>query len=470
MCAADGLPLPGLQKPERYGRLRVPEDVLVRKRRNHSLAVFSKGKLKYSDSSTMEDTSASEITSNTPLPAYSSVPPSPAVRVPARSRMNMQYMGDMIPTEPTIPNRLCLSYGENANFYSEPEYQDYPQNTGPEFAADNPSDRATVMVYNDRGSYDYYDHNRPAPTPMRRQASTSPALSYVEEHPPSLHSSAAPSTVRDPRAPIDATQAIASEPGTRCRLSLSVHPEPTNDYRKMTLSPSPTSHDTYATRHLLKMLYNLPWVSHERVTARKRRSRPMSSWYHGMIGHSRRSSATLDLLSSGTPSSLGTQPSDRQKSRHHRSRHHQSSSRHHHRRRTEDSRRRKRDTGTSMGTTNTDANHHHHKKSSASPLIPSVYPYHYPPYPYPHSPPSQCPPRSSPNRQPPSQASGQRATSPRGPRGASQQPMMYAAPSAYSPYQPMMGRRSHDGHAHKHGQRQPTPGVPGTAQNIPGAF
>ncbi|KAF9477262.1 hypothetical protein BDN70DRAFT_115891 [Pholiota conissans] len=601
-----------------------------------------KNKLRPGDAYLTEGTSTSELTSST-LPAYSSNPSSPIVRVPGpgRTRMNLQRRGDGIAKEPTIPESSPLpevvrledqrhsnipsvrvtppsgSYGEDANIYGE-EYPDYPENPSIDPFTNNPGERTTYMVYNDRNSY-YYDRNQPAPASMQRQATTSPGLSYVDSQPPaSQHSSAAASTVRDIRPANDIVQSTAPESGARLSYAAptpqhatsysmpvgalqlssvptahslpqsqiepqnpvvhnsnadvapanligspqSVHPEPTIDYRKMSLSSSPTSHDTYTSatsfcdpsftscnrvERFFKMLYHMPWVSHNRVTVDylpgdgaskgRKKNRPMSSWYHGMVGNSRRSSASLDLLSSGTPPSvvsprtrslreslamaLGSPRSARQhkhssdrhgrhRNRHHRSHYHTSSSSHHHHHR-HGSGRRKRDTDTSMGTTNTGTNNI--QKPTSSPLIPPIYPFQFPPYPYPAF--SSFP---MPNPAPaavayqPTQAGGHKHRSPRGPRGATQQPMVYAAPATYPSYQPMMGTPQvfllqptppgqqtsppnvppslvpgvggHDSHAHGQasqvqsqqqgdpGQRQPTPGVQGqgNSQNIPGAF
>lgn len=134
---------------------------------------------------------------------------------------------------------------------------------------------------------------------------------------------------------------------------VSIHPAPTADYRKMTLSPSPSSHlslssggRTSATDHatstsgyydpsfasqlnmnrferFFKTLYHMPWISHARVTAdyapgegigRKpaKKLKAMNSWYRGLgqgrarAGDRRGSGGSLDLLSDGTASmSLG---------------------------------------------------------------------------------------------------------------------------------------------------------------------
>ncbi|KAF6759909.1 hypothetical protein DFP72DRAFT_844032 [Ephemerocybe angulata] len=158
-----------------------------------------------------------------------------------------------------------------------------------------------------------------------------------------------------------------------------------------------------------KTLYNLPWVSHGRVTIDYRPGaglegkneykamikKPMSSWYKRFSRSSRNGNAELDLLSSGTMSipdvtprtSLGTsllssipasprsnrtgrRSANGHESRPHKSGHSSGHRRHRHR------------------------NHRHRRRSMStieepsgdrrteSPMLPAVYPYAYPPYPF----------------------------------------------------------------------------------------
>ncbi|KDR79490.1 hypothetical protein GALMADRAFT_1242928 [Galerina marginata CBS 339.88] len=270
---------------------------------------------------------------------------------------------------------------------------------------------------------------------------------------------------------------------------VTAHPGPTADYLKMTLSPQPTSHNTVTTRtrtsyfrdpsftsdlspveRFFKMLYHMPWISHDRVTVdylpgeglgkmKKRKFRPMSSWYKSMMSRSRRSSATLDLLSNGTgtqASSLGAslaldfgspllgsrsqRSAEKKRTGHHKSHHHSSSRHHHHH---HNSHQRRRHTTTTMDTTDSEAQKYGEKRS-ISPLLPAVYPFQYPSYPYQAFPsfPMPAPPVAPfpPQGQAPHNQARERPVSPRGPRGEQQQqqqPMMYA-PAGYGAYQSMM--------------------------------
>ena len=161
---------------------------------------------------------------------------------------------------------------------------------------------------------------------------------------------------------------------------------------------------------------------------------------------------------------------------------------------------------TSMATsTNTNADAQHEAaKPASSPLIPTVYPFHFPPYPYPAF--SAFPvPAPAPAPVDATHSSHRSEKSPRGSRrkGHQQhkQPMVYASPPGYHPYQPMVAPPQvfllsptspmqaggglpaalvpggvHDGHAHaaqpenQQVQRQPTPAGQVGTQSIPGAF
>jgi len=211
---------------------------------------------------------------------------------------------------------------------------------------------------------------------------------------------------------------------------VSIHPEHTVDYRKMTSSP-PTSHMTLTTtttsyepsfsselnpvEKFFKTLYNMPWISSARVTVdympgegmgkmRKKKAKPATSWYRTMA--SRRSSTSLDLLSNGTATSRRTSLSasialafgsplagsrkplsevTTRSLQHKSSRHGHSSSRHrhrqHHRRHSRSGhRRRRRDTTTTTDTEYKAAGAMNMKPVS-SPMIPPPYPFQFS-YPY----------------------------------------------------------------------------------------
>ncbi|KIM38495.1 hypothetical protein M413DRAFT_242335 [Hebeloma cylindrosporum] len=410
------------------------------------------------------------------------------------------------------------------------------------------ADRATVMLYHDQSRYYEEDRLVPPPVPpaVSRQPSGVSAISYVADplplqpvRPSSFHSShtvTLPPLEMPKRAPTPgpngprvsyASQAVPAQsipqslipgphpsPGPPTQVELqsvqsslmqqvnpppqptedvqspvTAHPKHTDDYRKMTTSPSPTSHNTFATgssyydpsfssqlnpvERFFATLYRMPWISHDRITVdylpgtgagvrRKRKMKPISSWYRSVLSRSSRNS-TLDALSNGTmmeasPRSnlraslaliLGSpssrQSPDRQRSKGHRShaeskdshpRHHRSSRRRHrtHHSHTHTERIR---TTTSVDTVEKDG----YVRTESSPLIPSMYPYHYPPYPYPSYPGFPVPaPGPTIGDERLSKESHKRASlSPRGPRAVPQQsPMFYAPAPGYASYQPMI--------------------------------
>jgi len=262
------------------------------------------------------------------------------------------------------------------------------------------------------------------------------------------------------------------------------HPLPTADYRKMTLSSTVASPQTYGSSTIsdgpsfssqlhpiyrfFRNLYHLPWIATDRVTAdyrpvgrgrtipRKDSKKQMASWYRGKPGVVLSGGEKVDLLSSAEASKrasgntastplaahpmLNYRPSHTNGTgnrRHHSRRHHnhnQPITNHHHRR---NPRRRR----TILSTTTASAaevppqpHHRHH-----SPIIPTVYPY---PYPYPYAYPtfqSASPPLMPPLPPPPALPSPyevQRthsSTTPRGPRPAPTGPVY---PHGYTPFPP----------------------------------
>ena len=413
------------------------------------------------------------------------------------------------------------------------------------------ADRATVMLYQEPNSQ-YYENDqvvpRPAPPVVSRQLSNGPALSYIADPPPlqpvrpsSFHSSHSvvlppleiptrvptpgpngprvsyasqvPPRRATPQSLIPGSHLLPSPP-TQLELQnvppsflqqanpppqllediqspVTAHPKHTTDYRKMTTSPSPTSHNTFATgssyydpsfssqlnpvERFFTTLYRMPWISHNRVTVdylpgagagvrRKRKMKPIASWYRSVMSRSSRNSETIDALSNGTVNSprsnlraslamiLGSpssrRSSDRHRSRRHRSHddskdshppHHHSSHRQHRRPHHSHTNTERRRTATSMDTTEKDG----YTRMEASPLIPSMYPYQYPPYPYPSFPgfPVHAPVPTIRDEQLSQTQSKERrnAASPRGPRAVPQQSTMFYAPApGYASYQPMI--------------------------------
>ncbi|KAF8901475.1 hypothetical protein CPB84DRAFT_1777374 [Gymnopilus junonius] len=333
---------------------------------------------------------------------------------------------------------------EQASFFEEP-----PDGSHNLFMGDNgehgehmvpdPQERTTVMVYNT-------DSQAPtiAPVPIGpmppRQATPGPRVSYqaqlptranvqaqTEQHPtstdPQLHAPTpvrpTPPILQSPKEVLSSTQATSS----------------------YTISAAPSFYDpSYATdltpvEKFFKGLYNLPWVAHERITidyrpADSKRAqdkirglkKPMASWYRSLIPRSRRTSRSLDLLSSGTPSSstptsLGNpltplaSPISRRSGRSSNTNSRSRPKRHRKKRHTVSSSA----TGMSMGVPIPQRN--------GSPIIPTAYPYAYPGYPYAY--PYSAYPTAMPF-----------STSPRGPRKhKSKRTMKY--PHGYAPYQPM---------------------------------
>ncbi|KAF9560827.1 hypothetical protein CPC08DRAFT_462663 [Agrocybe pediades] len=320
--------------------------------------------------------------------------------------------------------------------------------------------------------------------------------------PPRTQEPPLPQTVQNDVVHSEAPAHTVPPPIEPIQSPVSVHAEPTDDYMKMAASP-PTSHATFSTtttsyepsfsselnpvEKFFKTLYNMPWISHARVTVdyapgeglgkmKKRKTKPSTSWYRTMT--SRRSSASLDLLSNGTISSRRTSlsasiglafgsplaGSRRSKplsevngSMHHKSsRNGHGSSRHHHRHHhrhhgSHGHRRRRRDTATTTDTEYDKGPSGLAMKSLSSPMVPPPYPFQFP-FHYPTfssfpmamaaSPASkdlqqqqQQQPQAGRNENP----QGDQANSPRGPRtGTDLQPQLIYAPAGYTPYQPML--------------------------------
>ena len=397
------------------------------------------------------------------------------------------------PSFRVTPPSESIANEESAQLYDEyPEqydsrpqvYDEHPQqyDSRPQVYEDRPLDQShfvdeddatarphstgripTVMMYQD--SQDPH-HNDPPPVPMVMQSHSAarsrahtPARSPAHTPSRSLAHTPTRTPSRSPAIPplnlVPARRHTAQTHDTDPNIqsptnAVSGHPLPTRDYRKMTLSPSPTSRNTVMTtatsyydpsftsdlspvERFFKTLYHLPWIAHDRVTidyrpgdsrakrdGKRRVKKPMSSWYRDVMA--KRRTADLDLLSSGTTSmrtSVGTnqslgspmspvsgrsskRTSDRRDR--HRDHHHKKSSRRRHKSR--------RPTSTST---------EGEPPRSASPIIPTAYPYAYPSYPY-AFPAYMPPPPPLPTHK-----------SPRGPRSHRQA----TQPAGYVQYQPM---------------------------------
>ncbi|KAF8901466.1 hypothetical protein CPB84DRAFT_1777364 [Gymnopilus junonius] len=283
-------------------------------------------------------------------------------------------------------------------------------------------------------------------------------------------------------APQTAPRSAEPPPIEPIQSPVDAHPTLAPDYREMTLGSSPSSPDILDSRHrqshydpsfsselspverFFKTLYRMPWVSHERVTVdykpgvglghmKKKKTKPLSSWYRSMLAGSRRSSATLDLLSSSnrtgtdrtslgravaaalaaplSPSKHSGRSSDnKRKPHHHHYHHHQQHHRsphHHHKHHEKSGHPKKRHTSSSVETTDTDAD----EKYAGPYLSPIPYPMQYQPYPYPAYPafPVAAPAAAM------QSAQKQAGDNPTSSSGSSA--MMYA-PAGYASYQPMV--------------------------------
>ncbi|TFK37865.1 hypothetical protein BDQ12DRAFT_749718 [Crucibulum laeve] len=385
-------------------------------------------------------TSATGMTTGNTLPLYASNPPTPVA-----PPQNVQFPEAHVPiprrvAPPHVPSPLADHLRRtNPSFRVTPpsdglsqdgtaHQYDYVGHSTPHFT-DNPSvplspahgERTTVMMYQDQQD--------PVPTEPVPQvgASRLSRISYAPAQSPSQ-------VIRE------STPAPVQSPDP-----VSAHPLPAADYRKMMLSPGPTSRATVTTitsydepsfttelnpvPRFFHTLYNMPWVSQDRTTVDYRPGKgaggqsggrgvikkPASSWYKKV-----KAGADVDLLSDGVSprTSMGTNATTplspttgRVRSKPATGHHARHSTHNHH-----PNRRHRRRTVTS---TTTFAEVQHQRASS--PLIPPVYPFQYPAYPYPYG---GYPPL------PPPQA----AHTPRGPRS-------HRRPSypqgGYTPYPPL---------------------------------
>ncbi|EDR04157.1 uncharacterized protein LACBIDRAFT_304756 [Laccaria bicolor S238N-H82] len=451
--------------------------------------------------------SSTGMTTGNTLPQYASNPPTPVAGLP-----NVKYVQAMDMPTPMAPSTEVLAPSfspgapiprvrgpsfrvtppsesianeESAQFYDEhpeqydsrPQVYDQQYASRPQVYEDRPLDQShfvdeddstarphtkgripTVMMYQDSQEP---HHNDPPPIPMVIPSHSS---ARSRTHTPSAHtpsrSRAHTPTHTPSRSPAipplnlvptrrQTAQTNDTDPNIQSPAANAVSGH-TRDYRKMTLSPSPTSRNTVMTtatsyydpsftsdlspiERFFKTLYHLPWIAHERVTidyrpgegsrakrdGKRRVKKPMSSWYRDVMA--KRRTADLDLLSSGSTSmrtsvgtnlTLGSPMSPV--------------------------------SGRSSKRTSREHHHHHHKKStghrrhkprrstegeepprSASPIIPTAYPYAYPSYPYAF--PAYMPPPPPPPPPPTHK-------SPRGPRSHRQ---ATTHPAGYVQYQPM---------------------------------
>ncbi|KAF6759913.1 hypothetical protein DFP72DRAFT_805977 [Ephemerocybe angulata] len=417
---------------------------------------------------------------NNPIPEVVLSHPPEEQAVPA-SLLPGGALRRITPSFRVTPPSESVSQESHAQIFQSPQPQ-YAQVVHPDpTGSPTNAERTTVMVYAESADH----HGMPVPEPARNPART-PRVSGVPTRtpsvtiqtpmghpppPPPLPVLAPPPPIRDPaQVETDMGQSPATE-----------HPLPTADYRKMSHFPGSPSRGTMFTRttatswydpsysteltpmeRFFKTLYNLPWVSHGRVTIDYRPGaglegkdkykamikKPMSSWYKRFSRSSRNGNAELDLLSSGTMSipdvtprtSLGTsllssipasprsnrtgrRSANGHDSRPHKSGHSSGHRRHRHR------------------------NHRHRRRSMStieepsgdrrteSPMLPAVYPYAYPPYPFTYPGYAAVPPNLPLT---PGMPSGTKR-GPRGPRHRSTRGQAAATnyPNGYAPYQAM---------------------------------
>ncbi|PPQ98985.1 hypothetical protein CVT26_014413 [Gymnopilus dilepis] len=292
----------------------------------------------------------------------------------------------------------------------------------------------------------------------------------------------------DPQPVLQHAEPAQTEPPVQSPVD--ANPSLASDYRGMVPETPPSSRALLAARHVrsyydpsfssdlspverfFKTLYRMPWVSHERVTVdykpgvglghmKKKKTKPMTSWYRSMLAGSKRSSASLDLLSSGNRTATdttslrmavaaaigspqsgarhsGRSSEDRDKvHRHHHHHHHHhrhQHSSHHHRHHEKNNHSRRRHTAASGDTTDTDAD----EKYSNPLLSPLPFPVPYSPYPFPAFPPFQVAPAPIPAQvpNPPKQAGN--VSSPIPPGGQPPPQAVMYSPAGFTSYQPMV--------------------------------
>ncbi|RDB16576.1 hypothetical protein Hypma_002744 [Hypsizygus marmoreus] len=400
-------------------------------------------------------TSATGMTTGNTLPRYASNPPTPIA-----GPSNVQYVQATempVPFPADAPPILGPSLSQRRR---HPSFRITPPSEGvaepqrivpletPQFAdavVESPRNANTVTVYNIPQDEAFGHEDMPVPITGPVLPTPTPNRRSDSQHVQSVHPS-----VHDANPIADLSQS-----------PVTAHPLPAADYRKMTLSTSPTSPTTLTTdltsepsfssqlnpvKRFFQTLYRMPWIAQERVTVDYRprgrgqgvmgaRGITKRSWYRGTPGvvlSGKTGSGDLDLLSSATGSrraSTNTASTPRSPLMTHeaaRVRHRPADHRHRHtRHRASDNtqergsreyRRRHRNT-TSTGT-GTPAEMMQHQRNT-SPIIPAVYPYSYQ-YPFPFPVPSAAPERTHSH------------STPRGPR--SHRTPTY--PHGYAPYQP----------------------------------
>ncbi|KAG6896831.1 hypothetical protein C0992_005786 [Termitomyces sp. T32_za158] len=435
------------------------------------------------------------------LPLYASNPSTP---IAVSSTRFMEALEMPVPHPPEAPTPLIpatsLSQRRHHPSFriSPPSADDHQHAVEPPVAPAHPSTPAeipgrssnAVTIYNIPEQEDYQTEEPALPLP----AATPNRLSNSQS--------------QNPRSPAASIPADGHTPGS----PVFVPPQPTPDYRKMTISPSPHptgmvsaaphpepsfSSQLSPMKSFLIKLYRLPWIAPERVTedyqpggrdARYRITggvkRPMSSWYKGTPGvvlSVKNGSGEADLLSSSsdsmrastrastcTSSTPLSSPGPRVRNRssdHHRTHHREPRRRTHH---DNDSSRnrgrshRHRDTVVSATTD--------YQSRTNSPMIPTVYPYPYPfPIPYPtFSAPAPAP------APPPQRTQSQSA--PRGPRPH----RTPTYPHGYVPYHPPQPHppvflvpspaQSASSVDHSHAQTQVVSSMYVPVSLVPGAF
>lgn len=401
----------------------------------------------------------------------------PADTTPAAFQLRPALVAPQQPMVTLTPPSDGAEEEQQAEYFEGPDPLNNPSqmvmSESSEHHPANPTERATVMVYN-------RDSEAPTVTQTRRTPS-GPRVSYAAELPTRASTQArmesfAPSQMAGP-----STAQMSSPLRSLHRANPSSFVS-SRQTPKGIMSPSTSGYTvTTATSYydpsfssnlspvekFFKSLYNLPWISQGRVTVDyrpadsprakgklKNLKRPLSSWYHSMIARSRRNS--IDLMSSNTAStgrdsnmlSSLASPTSQRSGRSGSHRHRTTRSRQHHR-----SRRRQ---TTSTSTAGVDTTTHR----SASPIIPTMYPYALPPYSpyaYPYMPYTGAAPASTatpatPPRSPTSQRSPRATRSHRRTGKGSVSAAKYPY-GGYTPFQPLVVPQS--------STMPPTPGMAG---------
>lgn len=363
--------------------------------------------------------------------ANGSLPPSTTIP-PDEFQLRNNPAGPQFPLVTVTPPSDGIVEEEHADFYDGPAAE-YPGQLDDilEHEPNINGRTATVMIYGTESQAPTI--TTPTPTPQPTTVPTT-RVSYQTE----LPTRATVQAQADPQMPAPTPLVPLSPMRTGAPMQRAIQspnsllsPPTTSCYTMSSIAsrydPSFAS-DLGPIEKFFKGLYNLPWISPDRVTvdyrpddsdrARKKVKggikKPMASWYRAMLTRSR-ASRDLDLLSNGTGTMTGNSISQ------HGSPISRRSGRSSNHRRTHSGKakhpRRNRRRVISDATTDTQ------QPRSASPIIPAPYPYAYPAvyqYPYPYTGYVPVP-----------------QTSPRGPRTHHRRKASKYPTGGYSGYQPM---------------------------------